>query len=169
MLNGCDPPPHLKVDRPLPAHFSRKFRMAINGPSGHTALPRELDRDRSKRVIADEQEAPEDLPEQQPCWLKAGPGVHPGVERELLKFSLVEQWDMAERVGFEPPIWLERAIFLLRNDWHSSVNGALLWVAWADIDGSGFCPAALTSLAGLGWCGGWRRVNHRGSHEQGKI
>lgn len=24
-------------------------------------------------------------------------------------------------------------------------------------------------LAGLGWCGGWRRANLRGSHDQGKI
>jgi Protein of unknown function (DUF3489) len=33
----------------------------------------------------------------------------------------------------------------------------------------GSCPAGCFIRAGLGWCGGWRRANFRGSHDQTQI
>lgn len=39
-----------------------------------------------------------------------------------------------------PPDRLERAIILLRNDWHSIVKGALLWVLEPTLIDSGYAP-----------------------------
>jgi Protein of unknown function (DUF3489) len=73
------------------------------------------------------------------------------------------------------PIWstelctsAQRATILLRIDWLSAWNGALLWRSGRLKPASGSCPAGSFAQAGLRWCGGWRRINFRGSHDQAK-
>ena len=47
---------------------------------------------------------------------------------------------LSDRSGGSRLSSLERAILLLRNDWHSSVNGALLGVLGPARIGSGYAP-----------------------------
>src|SRR5882672_6087535 len=64
------------------------------------------------------------------------------------------------------PLLGVRATILRRIDWLSGLIGALLWRLGRLRRASGSCPAGWLARAGLRWCGGWRRMNFRGSHDQ---
>jgi hypothetical protein len=59
--------------------------------------------------------------------------------------------------------------YLLRNDWLSSLIGALLYrLGWSEAP-QGIAPCRVVCSAGLRWCGGWRRTNLRGFHDETQI
>jgi len=59
--------------------------------------------------------------------------------------------------------------YLLRNDWLSSLIGALLCRLGCGRGASRITPCRVVCSVGLRWCGGWRRTNLRGSHDQTQI
>jgi hypothetical protein len=59
--------------------------------------------------------------------------------------------------------------YLHRNDWLSSLIGALLCRLGCGQGAQGITPCPVVCSAGLRWCGGWRRTNLRGFHEQTQI
>jgi hypothetical protein len=81
---------------------------------------------------------------------------------------------VAEQRGFELPIgflgvsarWSnyvaqKRLAFVF--DWSVAMGD------WSRRGGFGILPRRTFAQAGLRWCGGWRRANLRGSHDQGQI
>ncbi len=77
------------------------------------------------------------------------------------------EWDSNPRYGsrdFGPS-----GDHLLRNDWLSSSIGALLYrLGWPEVP-QGIAPCRVVCSAGLRWCGGWRRTNLRGFHDETQI
>jgi len=64
---------------------------------------------------------------------------------------------------FEPRVCsmiaVKRQLILLRFDWLTGLIGAFAMVTLKPrIRASGSCPAGCFCRAGLGWCGGWRRI-----------
>jgi hypothetical protein len=59
--------------------------------------------------------------------------------------------------------------YLRRNDWLSCLIGALLRLLGRAEAPQGITPCRVVCSAGLRWCGGWRRTNLRGSHDQTQI
>jgi hypothetical protein len=79
----------------------------------------------------------------------------------------------AEGTGFEPMKGSRdfgpSSDYLPRNDWLSSLIGALLCRLGAAEAPQGITPCRVVCSAGLRWCGGWRRTNLRGFHDQTQI
>jgi hypothetical protein len=63
----------------------------------------------------------------------------------------------------------ETGNFLLRIDWLSCPNGALLWWLGAAKARFGDLPCRVLAWAGLRWCGGWRRTNLEDSMTERKT
>jgi len=101
--------------------------------------------------------------------------------REPEKRKFIREVELSLGDPFAPPnySWLNRTVlawilgassdYLLRNDWLSSLIGALLCrLGWPEAP-QGIAPCRVVCSAGLRWCGGWRRTNLRGSYDQTQI
>ena len=71
--------------------------------------------------------------------------------------------------GTEVAISARSGDYLLRNDWLLPLIGALLCRLGAAEAPQGIAPCRVVCSAGLRWCGGWRRANLRGFHDQTQI
>src|SRR6266403_6010116 len=83
-----------------------------------------------------------------------------------MRQNLVSRAASSIRQGFGVKAIEEMSNYLAQNRLALGLDRSVAVVTWAAKARSKVLPCRVIARAGLRWCGGWRRMNLRGSHDQ---
>src|SRR6266403_2942193 len=86
-----------------------------------------------------------------------------------MRQNLVSRAASSIRQGFGVKAIEEMSNYLAQNRLALGLDRSVAVVTWAAKARSKVLPCRVIARAGLRWCGGWRRMNLRGSHDQAQT